>query len=73
MHACLAGVWHGRGEDGGIVGVVSVMLICKHVWWFQDPTTSMLHVIWHLFVLAGSAAHWWAIYAHVLLPVDHAA
>jgi predicted membrane channel-forming protein YqfA (hemolysin III family) len=30
----------------------------------------MLHVIWHLFVLAGSAAHWWAIYAHVLLPVD---
>eukprot|EP00802_Teleaulax_amphioxeia_P022190 Tamp_22612.p1 GENE.Tamp_22612~~Tamp_22612.p1 ORF type:complete len:262 (+),score=17.93 Tamp_22612:1-786(+) len=32
-----------------------------------DPTTSMLHVVWHLFVLAGSAAHWWAIFAHVLL------
>jgi hemolysin III len=32
-----------------------------------DPTTSMLHVIWHLFVLAGSAAHWWAIFAHILL------
>jgi hemolysin III len=32
-----------------------------------DPTTSMLHVIWHLFVLAGSAAHWWAIFNHILL------
>mmetsp|Transcript_40535 Transcript_40535/g.95204 ORF Transcript_40535/g.95204 Transcript_40535/m.95204 type:complete len:455 (+) Transcript_40535:164-1528(+) len=38
----------------------------------QDPTTSMFHVVWHLFVMGGSAAHWWMVYEHVLpfpLPI----
>jgi len=24
------------------------------------------HSIWHLFVLAGSAAHWWCVYFHII-------
>jgi len=32
----------------------------------RDPSTSMLHVIWHIFVMAGSFAHWWMVYEYVI-------
>jgi len=32
----------------------------------RDPSTSMLHVIWHIFVMAGSFAHWWMVFEYVM-------
>jgi len=32
----------------------------------SDPTTSMYHVVWHVFVMAASACHFWSIYEYVV-------
>jgi len=32
----------------------------------SDPTTSMYHVVWHAFVMAGSGCHFWSIYQYIV-------
>lgn len=59
-HMSRAGLWWLAG--GGVLYTLGVPFFAMD----SDPTTSFLHVVWHLFVMAGSSAHWWAVYAHVL-------
>lgn len=39
------------------------------VFLINDRRASYLHAVWHVLVIAGSACHWWAIYAYVALGV----
>mmetsp|Transcript_45477 Transcript_45477/g.114030 ORF Transcript_45477/g.114030 Transcript_45477/m.114030 type:complete len:451 (-) Transcript_45477:144-1496(-) len=32
----------------------------------SDPTTSMYHVVWHVFVMVASGCHFWSIYEYVV-------
>ena len=37
-------------------------------WWYGKRNRRGTHVVWHVFVLAGAACHWWAIWFLTCLP-----
>ena len=43
---------------GGVIYTLGVPLFLRD--------RELDHALWHVFVLAGAAAHWWCIYAYVM-------
>ncbi len=55
-------VWLGVG--GLFYSVGAIIYACK--WPDPIPDVFGFHEVWHLFVMAGSACHWWMMMGHVL-------